>query len=82
MAETTTCSANVPISSVQGGFIIMNVYGHESSRLKIAMQKKQASASEMRTKALECGAFDSNCSWAIYILEQSYPPFGQIVINF
>lgn len=46
------------------------------------MQKKQASASEMRTKALECGAFDSNCSWAIYILEQSYPPFGQIVINF
>lgn len=71
MAETTLRSANVPISSALDSFIAVHVYECESSCLKITMQRKQISASETRTKALECGAFDSkNCSWAIYILEQ------------
>ena len=58
MAETTPYPANIPVSSVLGNFTVVHDYGHESSCLKIIVQKKRLSASKMRTEALECGAFD------------------------
>lgn len=54
----TATPCQVPVSSALGSLIVVRVCRHESSCLKITIPEEQVSASEMRTKAVECSAFD------------------------